>query len=421
MTMGSSMPEVLRTLATNGWCSRRRQPVSAEQVAGELTAKLPLKAKSAASIAEAEEKCPSDSEESTGTGTTSCDPRTDRSLRSSDDSADGSDMSDMEMFELAANEEKPKLPFPPGFKPPPGLEGAFFSDTGVPPQAIAAPMIAAPVTGLSSNAAPFEPTALTTRLSSNAAPFVSQFSTPQGLPSPAGLACDPKFIGATQHLQHTLVQLRGALAEWEAIMPASKSQELGASVAATAGIAIGAASVAMGAVGCQPQPTHTRMTSKAPIFQPSSSSDAFQSPQSELQPVQVSIADCLSQEKESLSTNLRELDKMDAARILIVRRINRLGLESPTWLRAHFSQYGIVDKVLVAHSRGKPTNTGTARVRTAGIGFIVMSKAEDVQAILSTGAEQAVNGVMISVQPYEVREDGATGEDTASNGDMRFQ
>lgn len=237
------------------------------------------------------------------------------------------------------------------------------------------------------------------------------------LDSPVG---DPKFIGATQHLQHTLAKLKGALAEWEATMPTRNPQEMGVSVAATADMVIGAADMAMSAIACQQKPMPTRMNSAAPIFQPSWGADAQQTWQSGAEKVPLSIADCLSQ--ETLRTNLRELERMDHTRILIVRRINRLGLESPTWLKAHFSLSGAVDKVLIAHSRGKASyHTGKVRVRPAGLGFIVMDTAADAQAVLSAGKEQVINGVTITVQPYEVREGETLYEDSAADGEMRFQ
>lgn len=116
-------------------------------------------------------------------------------------------------------------------------------------------------------------------------------------------------------------------------------------------------------------------------------------------------------DKDSLRTNLRDLEHMDSDRILIVRRINRLGLESSALLDEYFSQYGPVEKVLVSHSRAKAYfGYSSARVRPAGLGFVVMSCAEDAAKILQGGVEQVVNGAAITVHAYETRLGGQAKE-----------
>lgn len=117
--------------------------------------------------------------------------------------------------------------------------------------------------------------------------------------------------------------------------------------------------------------------------------------------------------KETLRTNLRDLSLLDPSCVLMVRKINRLGIESPKLLEAYFSKFGTVDRVMVSHSRAKSIfGRGAARVRPAGLGFLVMTKAEEVEAVLAAGPEHDVEGVSISAHPFESRPiDGENVED----------
>jgi len=88
----------------------------------------------------------------------------------------------------------------------------------------------------------------------------------------------------------------------------------------------------------------------------------------------------------------------------MVRKINRLGLDSCNLLEAYFSKFGTVDRMMVSHSRARSIfGKGACRVRPAGLGFLIMAKAEDVEAILAFGTEHEVEGVSISVHPFESR------------------
>jgi hypothetical protein len=92
--------------------------------------------------------------------------------------------------------------------------------------------------------------------------------------------------------------------------------------------------------------------------------------------------------------------------VLIVRKINRLGFSSPAILKEHFSWYGNVEQVLVAHSRVK-SGGGQAgivsRLRPSGLGFVVMSQTVEAEAILVQGPEQEVCGTLIRVVKFERR------------------
>jgi len=107
----------------------------------------------------------------------------------------------------------------------------------------------------------------------------------------------------------------------------------------------------------------------------------------------------------TMKEQLEALQNEDPACVFIARRINRLGFASAEILRSHFSTYGKVETVLVAHSRVKSmaSNRGRQeqqRLRAAGVAFIVMSSAEVVAMLLAECAQSIVNGVAVQLQPF---------------------
>lgn len=109
-------------------------------------------------------------------------------------------------------------------------------------------------------------------------------------------------------------------------------------------------------------------------------------------------------QKDTLRTNLRDLSAADPDKVLMVRKINRLGLDSANLLESYFSKFGVVQRALVSHSRAKSLfGKGAARVRPAGLGFMIMTSPEEVQAALAAGTEHEIAGVTISVFPFESR------------------
>eukprot|EP00435_Cladocopium_sp_Y103_P053173 s1517_g17.t1 len=78
--------------------------------------------------------------------------------------------------------------------------------------------------------------------------------------------------------------------------------------------------------------------------------------------------------KQTLRGYLEELRSEDPRCIFIVRRINKLGFRSKSALESHYSKFGKVLQVCVAHSKVKPLpNSGqTARTRPGNFGLVVM-------------------------------------------------
>lgn len=124
------------------------------------------------------------------------------------------------------------------------------------------------------------------------------------------------------------------------------------------------------------------------------------------------------QESQTLSSSLQLLSVEDPDCLLIVRRINKLGFKAGKILKKHFSHYGPVVRVLVAHStmrqHGEPQ--APTRRRPSSLGFVQMSASEAVQQILARGNEQEVDGSFIRVQRFE-RKDVAEPGDAAAADD----
>mmetsp|Transcript_18332 Transcript_18332/g.33224 ORF Transcript_18332/g.33224 Transcript_18332/m.33224 type:complete len:674 (+) Transcript_18332:102-2123(+) len=105
----------------------------------------------------------------------------------------------------------------------------------------------------------------------------------------------------------------------------------------------------------------------------------------------------------TLQAHLTALQSEDPRRVFIARRIGRMGFRSEEVLAAHYSRYGQVERVLVAHSKVKPFRSmgNQPRIRPGSLGFIVMENAECVERILEAGLEQVVNGHHIHVESFK--------------------
>lgn len=106
--------------------------------------------------------------------------------------------------------------------------------------------------------------------------------------------------------------------------------------------------------------------------------------------------------ERSMKKDLEALRLHDPAQILIVRKIKKLGWESPSLIRKHLEQYGSVSEIYVAHSMMKPNpKRPGGRARPAALGFVVMASATDKSAVVAQGKEQLVAGVPIEVSHFD--------------------
>jgi len=454
----------LQNFVGGGFCGRRREPLNDSKehnIAPALEEANIDCAKVTASF-----KGDSDTDENTSTtcGEMSCElggdstdeAPMDTNLPAEGSESEGSGIEPMpEPLPKAVVDAPPGLPPPPG--PPPGLkhpDSETDSETdeapsqglkafSEPPEVSAAPRVIqlfdelpkkdmrniGPPPGLEhtaravngvGKATPLKKKQLLpgTRLTAQASPFVPVFA-------PKKTGATKEFTGAFHELDKSLSKLNCAMAEWDVCLSKDRNAEKPARHQAPPSCTplkapkATAAFVPMWQVPADCRPASqlwqqfpqaaavtgngpkTGKTGKAPA-------DVAATQLAECLPTSGSIQEQSSAdqqlEKDSLRTNLRDLEHMDGDRVLIVRRINRLGLESPALLEEYFSQYGPVEKVLVSHSRAKSYfGYSSARVRPAGLGFVVMSRTEDAEAILQAGANQVVSGATITVHAYETR------------------
>lgn len=115
---------------------------------------------------------------------------------------------------------------------------------------------------------------------------------------------------------------------------------------------------------------------------------------------------------ETMRAHLEELRGKGSGRTLVVRKIQRLGFDSPEKLKAHFEQYGEVECVLINHSYVRNTRRGAfesalqakqvpaTRVRPAHLGFVVMGSAAGAEAATGDGETHLVLGNPIEVQKF---------------------
>lgn len=120
-----------------------------------------------------------------------------------------------------------------------------------------------------------------------------------------------------------------------------------------------------------------------------------------------------------LACQLEELDSEDAACVLSVRKIHKLGFESKQLLMEHYSKFGVVERVLVSnsHEKAPPNPMFRIRLRPSGLGFVVMRRWEDAAAVLAEGDIQHVAGVAIEVREFMQRGDRPT-ETVKLNDDL---
>lgn len=101
---------------------------------------------------------------------------------------------------------------------------------------------------------------------------------------------------------------------------------------------------------------------------------------------------------------LERLGREDASCVLVVKGLARLGFDSRMHLRTYFRQAGRVREVLLANHPGQASAAGpVTRMRPAGMGYVLMERAADVQRVLGMGEIHSVQGCDITVQRFEHR------------------
>ncbi|EER20066.1 hypothetical protein Pmar_PMAR007349 [Perkinsus marinus ATCC 50983] len=113
---------------------------------------------------------------------------------------------------------------------------------------------------------------------------------------------------------------------------------------------------------------------------------------------------------------LRSLSNIDEKRVFTVRKIQKLGFESPPKLREYFSLWGRVTNIMVLHRQARTTSSSSSgdmsndknvRVRPPSVGFVVMEDPEVVTRILAT-PQHTICGHSCEVQVFERKHRHAT-------------
>jgi hypothetical protein len=121
----------------------------------------------------------------------------------------------------------------------------------------------------------------------------------------------------------------------------------------------------------------------------------------------------------TLSTLLKVLDmEVDSECVLTVRKIHKLGLNSASILREHFSQFGEVERVMLLPSRPKssPLSNGGnfVKIRPASMAFVVMRSRQP--AIIARLFEvHSVEGHLIQVQKFRIDQSCSSEESPFAN------
>lgn len=107
---------------------------------------------------------------------------------------------------------------------------------------------------------------------------------------------------------------------------------------------------------------------------------------------------------KSLRSHFSELDSIPCSRIFLVRKIQKLGLDSADFIRSHFSTYGHIEKVLVSHSQIMSARLNfVKRVRPSNLAIVVMANEQGVEAVHSAGTEHCIAGCLVFIDRYERR------------------
>lgn len=116
---------------------------------------------------------------------------------------------------------------------------------------------------------------------------------------------------------------------------------------------------------------------------------------------QTGHANVQGEEQGSMSTFLRDLSMTDNARVLMVRKIAKLGFDAPSILQAYFSTFGDVERVMAGATKQSVKTSQRTRLRPATVGFVVFDQPEQVEAALNHGSVHVVGGEPITVGRFQ--------------------
>jgi len=104
-----------------------------------------------------------------------------------------------------------------------------------------------------------------------------------------------------------------------------------------------------------------------------------------------------------IATHLNELQKEDPTKIVIVRKVNRLGFNSADVLKKYFERFGRIAKVRLSNAHSKQPGVGV-RVRPSGIAFLLFEDARDAARVLESGESHSIGCAQVLVRGFERRQ-----------------
>jgi len=120
----------------------------------------------------------------------------------------------------------------------------------------------------------------------------------------------------------------------------------------------------------------------------------------------------------TLRTMLEQLEDVEAARILVVRRIGKLGSSSQVVIRKHFAQYGTVSQVLVPGKKRLNNHYDDCGSRPGNLGLVVMESVTSAELALEQGEFPMVAGVELQLRRFERQVDAPRAPGSKVSEDM---
>jgi hypothetical protein len=121
-----------------------------------------------------------------------------------------------------------------------------------------------------------------------------------------------------------------------------------------------------------------------------------------------------------IATQLNELQSDNPDKLLVVKKINRLGFGSAEILKTHFEKFGPVEKVRLSNAHTKePGASQRVRLRPSGIAFVLFKSTEAAAQVLAEGDTQLIHGLKVYVRGFERRrmDDGSPMMDEVAETD----
>jgi len=103
------------------------------------------------------------------------------------------------------------------------------------------------------------------------------------------------------------------------------------------------------------------------------------------------------------------------SRILVLRKLHKLGFDAPNALVQYLTQYGEIERIILLPSRRK-----MGRMRPSSTGFVIFAADESVQAMLKLGETHSIRGIPVDLSNYEEQAETADYADYVYQADGMY-